>query len=179
MNNFKKINTPQQLLEYMKNNVKYGFVDKNNNPYFTFEEWNKKCVVQTGENVWKTNIGTCWDQVEMERVWFENHNFNFKTYFFWFNTEKDLPTHTILVYKENDKYFWFENAFENQRGIHQFNSLTNLLKNVKQKLCEFSSNVLTKDDLKTLTGYEYPKINKKMSVEEYINFVTANPIKKE
>lgn len=161
----------------MQKNVKYGFVDQDNNPYFTFEQWNEKCVVQTGKDVWQTNVGTCWDQVEFERFWFEQNNFDFKTYFFIFETEKNLPTHTILVYKQNGKYFWFENAFEDQRGIHEFNTLEDLLTTVKQKLCEFSSHLLTKEDCKTLTIYEYGTPTKKMTVEEYLTFVTQTPLK--
>lgn len=170
MNNIKN---PQELLKFMANNIKYGYVDKQSTPYFSFEEWNKKCVVQKGKEIVKTLVGTCWDQVEFERLWFSKHNFESSTYFIWFECEKNLPTHTFLVYKQNNKFFWFENAFENERGIHEYNSLQNLFQDVKQKHFNFCKDV-SLDDFNCLKIYEYSELKHNMSVNEFINHATKN-----
>ena len=123
---FERIKTPKEFLEYMNNNITYGFIGKNGKKYqnFSSEEWFEEGIVQNGEEVLKSKIGTCYDQVELERLWFGNHHFEVKTIFIWFEVdyENDYPTHTFLVYKNNHKWYWFEHAFEPYRGIHEFDS---------------------------------------------------------
>ena len=100
------IKTPEELLNFMRNNIIYGFVGKNDKKYTDMfsEEWNdwySQCIVQNGEDVLKSKIGTCWDQVELERQWFEKNNYTVHTFFMWFEVgrECDLPTHTFLIYE--------------------------------------------------------------------------------
>lgn len=106
------VNTPnkdilKQLLNIMKD-IKY---DNETN--------DENYIVKTPTQLIKTKSGICYDQVEFERVYFEKHKYQYKTYFAY---EKepvdDNPTHTFLIFKENDQYFWFENAWESYRGIH-------------------------------------------------------------
>ena len=41
--------------------------------------------------------------------------------------------HTFLIFENDNKYYWFENAFEAQRGIHEFSSLDEAIECVKSK----------------------------------------------
>ena len=71
-NDFNNIKTPMELLKYM-DNITYGFVGRNGKKYTDmnsddWNDWYDECLVQTGENVLITNIGTCYDQVEIERL---------------------------------------------------------------------------------------------------------------
>ena len=101
-----KINNPLELQEFMKKYIKYGFVDKNGKIYKDSnsqewqENWYPTCIVQEGDGILNTGYGTCWDQVELERKWFLEHNYKFKTIFTWFEVNKpnNLPTHSFLIY---------------------------------------------------------------------------------
>lgn len=185
---FKKINSPKELLEFMSNNIKYGYVSKNGKIYDNqdsssyWDDWYINCLVQTGEEVLKTKVGTCWDQVELERLWFENNNYEFKTFFIRFevNKENDYPTHTFLLYKKDNKWYWFENSFEASRGIHEFCSIHDAINYVKEKQLEYAINigVAKKSDYKYIKSYEYTKLEKPLSVDEYLNHVVLNDINK-
>ena len=58
-------------------------------------------------------------------MWFIEHGYEIKTFFIWFDidVENDLPSHTFLLYKNGDKWNWFENAFELRRGIREYTSI--------------------------------------------------------
>jgi len=183
MNKIYDIESPEELLDYMNKNIKYGFVGKNGKQYTDMfsEEWNdwySQCIVQTGEEVLKSNIGTCWDQVELERLWFEKHKYTFYTFFMWFeiSRESNYPTHTFLIFENNNKYYWFEHAFESQKGLHEFNSLNEAIEYVKSKQIEYTKmnyKDASDEDMKCLTVYEYSKPKDHLNVDGYFNHVTS------
>ncbi|MBQ6285623.1 MAG: hypothetical protein IJK67_04865 [Bacilli bacterium] len=179
---FDRIDSPQELLKYMDMNIKYGFVGKNGRKYFNqfSEEWNdwyEQCIVQTGEEMLKSGIGTCWDQVELERLWFEKNNYEIKTIFIWFevNYENNYPTHTFLLFKKNNKWYWFEHAFESYKGIHQFDNIQEAIDYVITKQLEYAvkNNIAKLEDKKLIVAYEYTKLEKPIGVDEYFKHVTS------
>lgn len=183
MDMLNSIQTPNELLEYMSQNIIYGFIGKNGKKYTDMfsEEWNdwySECFVQNGEEVLESKIGTCWDQVELERLWFEKKGYTIHTFFMWFevNKENNYPTHTFLIYESNDKYYWFENAFEAERGIHEFNSLDEAIECVKAKQVAYVKNNvpnISLEDLEKLVVYVYSKPAYHLGVEEYLEHVTS------
>lgn len=179
---YEGIKTPSELLEYMSNNIRYGFVGRNGKKYFAGDEdwdsdWYEQCIVQPGIDVLKTKCGTCWDQVELERMWFESHGYEFKTIFLWFevNSENDLPTHTILVYKNNDKWNYFEHSFGIHKGITQHDSLSNLLDVLRQNQIQhaINSGKASQKDVKYIKFYEYSKPKDNSSVAQYLDHVSS------
>lgn len=181
---FNDIDSPKKLLDFMNQNIKYGFVGRNRKLYFNLQsensnDWYNECLVQTGEEVLKSKVGTCWDQVELERLWFEKRNYDIKTIFIWFEVdyENNYPTHTFLLYKEDSKWYWFEHAFEDYRGIHKFSSVEKAIKYVISKHLEYAINEGTAkpDDKKLIVSYEYTKLNNSTNVDGFINHVTENP----
>ncbi len=179
-----KIKKPEQLLEFMSENIRYGFVDKDKNTYDSnspeWDKWRDICIVQTGKQILETKVGTCWDQVELERLWFEKHKYDIKTYFIWFEVdyENKFPSHTFLLYKKKDKWYWFENAFEACRGIHEFKNKKEAINEVINKHLEYAieNGLATKQDKRLITLYEYNRI-KASTVNEYLEQVTKNKIK--
>ena len=183
MDTLNLIQTPDELLKYMNQNIVYGFVGKNGKKYTDMfsKEWNdwySQCFVQNGEEVLESKIGTCWDQVELERLWFETNGYIVHTFFMWFevNRENNYPTHTFLIYESNNKYYWFENAFESERGIHEFDSLDEAIKCVKSKQIKYTKNNfpnLSIGDMESLAVYEYSKPANNIGVDKYLNHVTS------
>lgn len=170
---------PEHLLKYMDENINYGFVGKNGKIYKEpgNDEWEKdwynECIVQDGKTLMESHYGTCWDQVELERKWFEEHNYQYKTIFMWFEVNKpnNLPTHTFLIFNKDNKIYWFEHAFEAQKGIHEFNNEDNLIEYVKNKQLEYVNNA-TVSDRNCIKCYEYTKPAENLDVDEYIYHVT-------
>jgi len=184
---FQNIDTPQKLLAFMSENISYGFKDESGNIHSNpssndWKDYGNKYIVQTGEEVLYTKVGTCWDKVELERIWFEKKGYEFKTIFIWFelNSEQNNPTHTFLLFQEKNKWYWFENAFEAYRGIHEFNSFKDALNFVIDKHSEYSVNSgFTKpEDKKFIEAYEYNKLSESISANNYLRHATNYKINK-
>ncbi len=183
---YEDIKTPKELLDFMKENIKYGFVSNtgkvydNPNSIEWENDWYSNCIVQDGESLLKTKYGTCWDQVEFERKWFLEHNYIFKTIFIWFEVNKpnNLPTHTFLIYEENNRYFWFEHSFYDYRGIHEFESYEDAIEYVKKEQLKYTVNskLANTNDYKYIVAYEFSKPLTKFNVDDYISHVTKNKI---
>lgn len=181
MNIYNNLKKPEELLEFM-NQIHYGYKGNDGKIYddaaseLFKNNWYSKCVVQDHLGVLETKIGTCWDQVEFERNWFEVNNYEHKVYFLCYDIEKDHSTHTFVIYKENNNYYWFENAFEKYRGIHKYDSLNELLKDIVSKSIEFNKiNYKLKENLENkVVLCEYPKPKTNCSVEEFFNNINKN-----
>ena len=120
------------------NNIEYGFKDKTgfniiNDSLKWEEEFNNFYYLQSPEELLTSKCGVCWDQVELERKLFLDNKLKCATYFIFIQDGASLPSHTFLVYKENTKYYWFEHSWEKYQGIHEYNSLEELLKDIKIK----------------------------------------------
>jgi len=177
---FKQLKTPQELLDFMDANINYGFVGKSGKIYlYQNDDWQKnwesECIVQSGNGLLETNCGTCWDQVELERKWFQEHNYQFETIFSWFEIIKpnNYPTHTFLVFKDSDKWYWFEHSFGKHKGIHEFGFLDELICDVKDKQLKsaINSGIAKLKDRKLLKSYFYKKPKANLRVNDYINHV--------
>lgn len=170
--NFNKLQTPLNLLDFMHETIAYGFVDKNGKKYIDqFEEWYSKYIVQSGDQLLISKCGTCWDQVELERKWFQEHNYEFKTIFSWFGIPEpsEYPTHSFLAFKENDKWNWFENSFNAYRGIHKFDELNELIEYVKSKQLQFAidTGVAKQIDKNMISHYIYEQPKANLDVDGY------------
>lgn len=130
---YNEVNTPEELLKFMDKYITYGIYGIDSKSYTNWEndinsEFQIACQTKYAlcdkERILKYGLGTCWDQVELERFWFKEHNYNFKTFFIWFYFEEDnnYGTHTYLVYEKNNKYYYFEHADYNNKGIYEFDS---------------------------------------------------------
>lgn len=177
--NLKYIKTPNELLDYMNKNIRYGFIDTKGNKYCSpgskewIINWFDNGIVQNFETLLDTKIGTCWDQVEFERKWFSDNNYEFKTFFCFFENDKPLPTHTFLVYKEDNKYYWFENSFEIERGIHEYDSIDKLINSVMDKQFKYAleERGAIDEDRNDIRCFEYTLNNKNMKITEYLDLM--------
>ena len=99
--------------------INYGWIDKNGikhiNDYDTFSD---DYILQSPNDLIDSKLGVCWDQVELERYYFESFNNSVKTFFIVHYDNDKCPTHTFLIYEKNGKYCWFEHSWERYRGIH-------------------------------------------------------------
>ena len=144
--------------EIMKimNQIDYGFKDdKGFNLIEKEEEWNhfeEFYYLQTPEELLKSKCGVCWDQVELERKLFKEKGYNIKTYFIYIQDDDMLPSHTFLVIDDN---IWFEHSWYNQRGIHKYETLKDLLEDVEQKFIEEKDN-LSENAICYLYEYQTP-----------------------
>lgn len=89
---FERIQSPEELLSFMRDNVHYGFVGKNKKAYThdaveMDEDFQAEYSLQSPEELLESGRGVCWDTVELERRWFTEHGFKPETYFMMYAKE--------------------------------------------------------------------------------------------
>ena len=186
---YKNIDTPEELLQFMSNNINYGIYGKDGKIYdldgtdakdYLFEYACKNYYgLSSPEGLLEHGYGHCWDQVELERDWFKSHDYEFRTFYIMFLLDYDnsYVTHTYLVYKKDNKYYYFENSDYNNRGIHEFNSYEEAVKYQREKHIEYNKSIGNKIDeeiLKSLKIYEYENPKYGLNMEEFIDYVLSS-----
>lgn len=162
-----------EILNLM-DNIKYGWIDKNNISHSKINElFKENYKLQSSTEILKSKVGVCWDQVELERYYFKPNQNNIKTYFIIYINDKDNPTHTFLTYEKDNKYYWFEHAWEQYKGIHEYISQEEMLKDIKIK---FRNKYLEKNTNNNIYLYKYNKPQKKLSVQEFITHCTNSTL---
>ena len=156
-----------EIMDLMKD-IEYGWVDKNNNKHSVVDEtYSDNYILQSPNEVIKNKIGVCWDQVELERYYFKGNDWNIKTYFLVHYDGDKCPTHTFLTFEKNKKYYWFEHSWERFRGIHEYQSLKELLFDIRDKFMKYE---LDNDFVpENLVLHEYKKPKYHISVQEFYN----------
>lgn len=159
------------------NNIEYGWVDKNGENHIKLEPalFYGNYQLQTPTELLESKIGVCWDQVELERYYLEKINIIHHAYDIIYVNKNNMPNHTFLVYEENNSYFWFEHAWDKYKGIHKYNSLKELLNDVKEKFIvdELKNNC----DINYLNIFEYDKLKVHSGCEEcYSQFTSGKNI---
>lgn len=138
------------------NKIEYGYFDIYNVVHNDIDDnFSKFYKLQTPQETLKNGIGVCWDQVELERYLFSSNKIEFKTYFIVHYDEDKCPTHTFLIYKDNNNYCWFEHSWSKYKGIHIYTSEEEALKDVKEKFIK--DELDNKYNYMNLCIYEYSK----------------------
>ena len=121
--------------------INYGYKDNNNKIHNNVDDlFSDTYTLQNPKETLKNRIGVCWDQVELERNLFEKEKINFNTYFIVHYDSKKCPTHTFLIFQKNNKYYWFEHSWNKFKGIHEYNTELEALKNIKEKFIKYELN---------------------------------------
>lgn len=173
------IKTPEELLSFMSNNINYGYLGKNGRVHHygekDFDEcWYREYILENTNDLLKNLTGNCWDQVEFERDWFITHGYEIKTIYEMVKLDYDniYPTHTFLVYKDGNYWYWFENADFNNRGIHKFNSLDELLDYEYHKYVDYLKTFnITDEEINKIIVKEFNKPKEHIMAKEYLDHV--------
>lgn len=133
--------------------------------------------LQSPEEFVEHRVGNCWDWTELQRRWFEHHKYEINTYLLYYRASEDCyPSHSILAYRKDGKWFWFEPMFHDTKvkfsGVHEYNSEDEMLEEFKEvftrngQLAGFLPRELT-DDKWVLYEYNQPEYG--LTDEEFYN----------
>ena len=149
--------------------IKIGYVDKNGKRYLNPTRWFRdEYYLQSAKEVLESGIGLCFDQVELERELISKMGVPLRTYYVSY-PDKDYA-HTFLVYKDNDKYYWFEHAWIKYRGIHEYDTKDELLLDVLNKYI----NTIPGGDYSKLKLYQYEKPRHGINYSKFLDNVINN-----
>ena len=171
------INTPEELFEFMSRKIEYGYLGKNGRVYHVNDtdfdsDWFSQYILQGKDKVLRTLSGNCWDQVELERNWFVKKGYEIKTIYemVCLDYENEYPTHSYLIYKDDNKWCWFENSDYDNRGIKKFDSIDELFKYQYGKYLSLLGKYnITKEEIEKIVITEFDEPEDGISAEEYIN----------
>ena len=181
---YKHISTPEELQSFMEENIKFGLYGTNKKLYDTSDldalelaneiYWN----LSSPANTLKVGYGQLFDQVELEREWFTSHNYECKTLYITFLVDKpnSYPTHAYLAYKENDKWKWMENCDKGNIGIHEYDTISDLITDQMTKHVRLTEkfNPLDQESLDCLHIYEYKKPKYGIDSKEMKKFLLSS-----
>lgn len=133
------VTSPEELLSWMENNITYELVD---------DEYSNSNGVptKTAQEVLKTKTGHCAEQSYLEKMILDS--LGYKSFYGMVkenNSEKEYgaegSAHLFLIYLDEDnKYCWFEHSRQHCKGIHKFNSLEELFKEVSKQWWRYDKN---------------------------------------
>ncbi len=180
---YNQIKTPLELLEFMCNHIKFGFYG-NNQIYDTSDldaldlasdiYWK----LSSPTNTLKLGYGQCFDQVELERDWFLSHGYFCMTFYITFLVENmnSYPNHAYLAFKANDKWYWFEHCDKANFGIHEYDSLGDLITDQMTKHVYSTDKFYPLDEniLNSLHIFEYKKPLYGINTKDFQHFVYSS-----
>lgn len=124
-----------KFFTYMQNKFEYGWIDKEGNRHYGVNDA-QLYSLQSPKELLESHLGICWDMTELCRCFFENMtSLKYETYYLFYDDNKGCPSHSILVFYDNNQIYWFESMFNDKEcyysGIHRYNSITELLEDFK------------------------------------------------
>lgn len=127
--------------------IKLGYRDKDGNLYAGFK-WNFKesFYFQSPKQLQESKIGTCFEQVELEREIISKLGVDLRTYFIHYPSDTYDIAHSFLIYKDAKNYYWLENAWLKYKGLHIYKTKEDLFNDVLEKF------------VKTIPGGEFKKV---------------------
>ncbi|GHU01020.1 hypothetical protein FACS1894186_2950 [Alphaproteobacteria bacterium] len=131
-------------------------------------------IVQSPEILTQTKCGHCWEQTELARFLFKQKGIPCKTYYADDNKGDgtEYGTHTFLVFEYENNFYWFEHAWGDHAGIYCYNSLKELLIDIKQKWAD------TGKELEYLRFFEYNEPELPTAHMKFINHCTKGKLVK-
>ncbi len=157
---FKNLNL-EELYKYTKEKLEYGWVDTKGKKHYGSNNNDLEYHLQKPEETIERNIAICWDKTELLRYYFESNNYeDIKTYLIYlYITDDYCPSHSIITYKKNNQYIWFETS-QGMGGIRKYKKEEELLKDLKRLFIEdlIVNDMVDKDnDFSKLVCYQYKK----------------------
>lgn len=177
---YTKVQSPEELMDFMNKYITYGLVD--NGEVYTGAnpdkfEWacKNRWHLAIKDELARSGYGHCFDQVELERDWFQKHGYEIKSFFIWFQLDypNNYTMHTYLVYKDGDLWKLFEHSDYLNRGIRAFNSLeeaVNFQKNNHIKMNREQQDI-SQEELASLKIYEYGEPTISYNFANFLDYI--------
>lgn len=132
------IKTPDDILSFMNDNIKYGWVDINNDEHINnMKEFRKLYRTSSIDETLEHKIGTCIEQVYLMHTLLNKINIPNKMFCTrvyegkdFNDLEADEHMHCFLLYYLNDKVYQIEHPNWERIGIYEFDSEENAIEEI-------------------------------------------------
>ena len=168
-----KIKTPQDILDFMNENIEYGWLDVNNNEHIkTMKDFRKLYRTSSIDETINHNIGTCIEQVYLMHMLLDKINIPNKMFCTrvyegkdFNNLEAEEHMHCFVLYFLDGKVYQIEHPNWERIGIYEFDSLEDAIKQINDyyvQMAEGKSRPVT-EFFEVTPGLSFKEFN------EYIN----------
>lgn len=143
------IKTPEDILEFMKANIKYGWLDINNEEHIgTMKDFRRIYRTSTLDEVIEHGLGTCIEQVYLMKqlltlIGIENKMFCTRVYEpnDFNNLDADERMHCFILYYLDGKVHQIEHPNPDRVGIYHFDSEEEAIKEINKIYEEMSGGI--------------------------------------
>ena len=166
------IKTPEDILKFMKENIKYGWLDINNQEHIgNMKDFRRLYRTSTIEEVLSHGIGTCIEQVYLMHYLLdllEIPNKMFCTRIYEWKDFNDLDAeehmHCFVLYYINGKVYQIEHPNWEKVGIYEFD-------NEEKALKEINDYYVKMVDGKARPITEYFEVVPNISFKDFNNYI--------
>lgn len=125
-----EIKTPEDILQYLEENIEYGWLDLNKEKHImTMKDFRKLYRTVTIEDTIKSGLGVCIEQIHLMHYLFNKINIPNKMFCCriyepddYNNLEEEEHMHCFLLYYLNGKVYHMEHPNFNRTGIYEYNN---------------------------------------------------------
>lgn len=172
--NFKNIKNPQDILDFMNENIKYGWIDIYGNEHInTMKEFRRIYRTSSLEEVLEHGMGICIEQVYLmskllsminipnkmfcTRI-YEGNDFN--------NLDEEEHMHCFVLYYLDGKVYQIEHPNLQKIGIYEFNSLEDAIETINNYYIQLSGGVY-----RDVT--EFFEVEPNLTFKEFNNYING------
>ena len=168
------IKTPDDILEFMKENIKYGWLDINNNEHIgNMKDFRKLYRTASIEETLKHKIGTCIEQVYLIKTLLDKINIKnkmFCTRIYESNDFNDLDKeehmHCFVLYYLDNKVYHIEHPNFEKIGIYEYDSEEIAINKINEYYVNMSGGIP-----RPIT--EFYEVNPNLSFKEFNNYINS------
>ena len=168
------IKTPDDILEFMKKNIKYGWLDINNNEHIgNMKDFRKLYRTASIEETLKHKIGTCIEQVYLIKTLLDKINIKnkmFCTRIYESNDFNDLDKeehmHCFVLYYLDIKVYHIEHPNFEKIGIYEYDSEEIAINKINEYYVNMSGGIP-----RPIT--EFYEVNPNLSFKEFNNYINS------
>lgn len=132
------IKTPNDILEFMKEHIKYGWLDINNNQHIgNMKDFRKLYRTASIDETLKYGIGTCIEQVYLIHLLLNKINIPNKMYCTriyegkdFNNLDEEEHLHCFVLYFLNNKVYHLEHPNHEKIGIYEYETEDEAIKTI-------------------------------------------------
>ena len=169
----KDIKTPKDILLFM-NNIKYGWLDINNNEHIgNMKDFRKLYRTSSLEETINHNIGTCIEQVYLMHTLLDKLNIDNKMFCTrvyepndFNDVEAEEHMHCFVLYYLNNKVYQIEHPNPDRIGIYEFNSEEEAINKINNYYVELSGGIS-----RPIT--EFYDVQPNISFKEFNNYINS------
>ena len=168
------IKTPEDILKFMNENIKYGWIDINGEEHIgNMKNFRMLYRTSTLEEVLEHGLGCCIEQVKLmsellDKINIPNKMFCTRIYegkdFNKMDEEKHM--HCFVLYYLNDKVYQIEHPNFERIGIYEFNSESEAINKINDYYIELV-------DGKSRPVTEFYEVEPNLSFKEFNNYINS------